>query len=155
VNDLRRKSDFVADSIFPLSALRNKLSFERRERAPFKHAQVPRKILHMHPSALNGVRNKKMAQVQHDTEIKRPRHLPGIRWRRIQPHKAKFGPLPAKSFSETDFDTRSFRYTRREIAHAVFHSMEQHSTSFHSVSSREKLQAADHATRTRQLCLAR
>lgn len=99
-------------SIFPLSAFRNKLSFERRERAPFKQAQVPRKILPMHPSALNGARNKMMAQVQHGTEIQRPRHLPGIRWRRTQPHKAKFGPLPAKSFSETDFDTRSFRYTQ-------------------------------------------
>ena len=47
-----------------------------------------------------------MAQVQHGTEIQRPRHLPGIRWRRTQPHKAKFGPLPAKSFSETHFDTK-------------------------------------------------
>jgi hypothetical protein len=54
----------------------SRLSSERRERAPFQHAQVPRKILPMHSSALNGARNKRMAQVQHDTEIQLPRSTP-------------------------------------------------------------------------------
>jgi hypothetical protein len=56
---------------------------------------------------LDGAGDKEMAQLQHDTEIQRPRssdqdpHLAGIR-RKTQPHKAKFCPLPAKPFSETD-----------------------------------------------------
>jgi hypothetical protein len=107
VDELRRKGDFAVGSIFPLSAWRSKLSFERRERALFQHAQALRKLLPMRSPALNGAGDNEMAQLQHDTEIQRPRssdqdpHLAGIR-RKFQPHKAKFCPLPAESFSEAD-----------------------------------------------------
>jgi hypothetical protein len=58
---LCRKSDFILASIFPLSALRDTLFFDRHERAEFQHAQVLKKILLMHSSALNGDGNDEMA----------------------------------------------------------------------------------------------
>jgi hypothetical protein len=40
VATLRRKSDFIMASIFPLSALKGKLFFDWHERTEFQHAQV-------------------------------------------------------------------------------------------------------------------
>ena len=71
-----RFSDFVVGSIFPLSALRSKLSFERRERELFRHTQVPRNPLPMEFSALNGAGSKEMAQLYHDAEIQPSRSTP-------------------------------------------------------------------------------
>ena len=58
---LRRKSDFIMASIFPLSALRGKLFFDWHERAEFQHAQVLEKGLLVHSSALNSDGNDEMA----------------------------------------------------------------------------------------------